>query len=136
MMRVTYVEFWRPIVGYEGLYEVSNAGRVRRVGNGHGVRLGRILRAAVGSHGYLTVALYRGDSRPRSVMVHGVVAAAWLGPRPEHHEVNHRNGQKTDNDLRNLEYVTASGNRRHAYMTGLRRWHPQARAKGKWVKMS
>jgi hypothetical protein len=132
---VTFVEFWRPVVGYEGLYEASTAGRIRRSGAGRGVRVGRILQPAPGSHGYLTVALYRGDGKARTVTVHDAVATAWLGSRPANHEVNHINGQKTDNDLRNLGYVTSSANKRHAYMTGLRQWHPQPRAaNGKWVR--
>lgn len=117
------LERWHPVVGYEDLYEVSNGGRVRRSGPSKDGRakVGRVLRPAIASHGYATVVLWR-DGVGHSWCLHRLVAAAWIGPCPVGHEVNHRNGIKGDNDVQNLEYVTCSDNHRHAYQTGLR--HP------------
>jgi len=111
-------EAWRPIPGFEGVYEVSDHGRVRRVGEaaGHngGARIGRILRPPIGPDGYPRVFLWRdGKQYPR--LVHRLVALAFLGPCPADHEVNHRDGVRSNPRLTNLEYVTRSENILHAY---------------------
>lgn len=107
------LERWRPVVGFEGLYEVSEQGRVRREGRtDHNMK-------AHPSRGYLAVQLWR-FGKPSMCLVHCLVAEAFLGLRPDGHEVNHKNGHKHDNKLVNLEYVTRSGNLEHAYRTGLR----------------
>jgi len=113
---VSRLEQWRPVIGYEGLYEVSNAGRVRRSGPSMDgkARIGRILRPAPASHGYPTVVLWR-QGRGRTETIHRLVAAAFIGLCPDGHEVNHINGLKDDNDVNNLEYVTFSGNKAHQW---------------------
>lgn len=69
-------------------------------------------------NGYLKVVLcFNGKQHSRGV--HSLVAAAFLGPKPEGMCVNHSNGVKTDNALTNLEYVTPSQNTQHAHDTGL-----------------
>lgn len=107
-------ERWRPVVGYEGLYDVSDYGRVRRALAARGTRVGLILRAASNTDGYLQVTLYR-DGRRRSERVHKLVAAAFLGPCPDGHEVNHRQDPKSNNAVANLEYVTHPANTLHKY---------------------
>lgn len=109
-------EIWRPVVGYEGWYEVSNLGSVRRACPGRHTYAGRPCRTQTNTYGYSTIELCAGVRR-RGVRttVHKMVAEAFLGPRPKHLQVNHRNGIKTDNRVSNLEYVTASENIRHAY---------------------
>lgn len=96
-------EIWKPTVGHEGNYEVSNLGRVRtfrRRANG------RLLRPGVASNGYFTVALGRGNSRT----VHSLVAAAFLGPCPPNQEVRHKDGTRKNNVANNLEYGTRTQN--------------------------
>lgn len=111
-------EEWRPVVGYEGWYEVSNLGRVRRVGAGRGSTVGRILRTRPDRNGYRLVELHR-ERRRHGENVHRLVAAAFLGPRPAGMEVNHRDRDKMNSALANLEYVTPSENVAHAYRTGV-----------------
>jgi hypothetical protein len=111
-------ERWQPIEGYEDLYEVSDHGRVRRTGASPYAKPGRILKPALAGRGYHRVTLYWAG-RPQLVYIHGLVAEAFLGPRPAKHEVNHRDGNKTHNAAGNLEYVTPLGNSQHAVQTGL-----------------
>lgn len=99
-------------------YEVSDLGRVRRLTGGKGVRAGRVLSPCVQNRGYLTVQVYRAGTPTRRT-VHSLVAEAFIGPRAPGAEVNHKDGVKTHNALSNLEYVTASGNKRHAVNTGI-----------------
>jgi hypothetical protein len=113
------VEEWRPVVGYEGWYEVSNLGRVRRVRPESATWAGRILASSPDSWGYPKVQLHK-EGRPATRQVHCLVAAAFLGPRPEGMEVNHINGRKHDPSLKELEYTTPSGNTMHALAAGLR----------------
>lgn len=107
----------RPLPGFEGHYDVSDDGEVRRVVKGKGGILGP-LRPFILRGGYPCVYPSKNDRR-RQVMVHTAVAAAFLGPRPEGHTINHKNGIKTDNRAINLEYVTQKENAAHAANLGL-----------------
>lgn len=118
---------WLPVVGYDGYYEVSNLGDVRsltRVVVRSGCRgdlrvAGQAIRAQVTAKGYLRIQLSKGGS-VRNHMVHRLVAEAFL-PNPDSKpEVNHRNGNKADNRIGNLEWATTSENQVHAYDNGLK----------------
>lgn len=115
-------EQWRPVVGWEGLYEVSSEGRVRSFRRGAN---GRVLRPGIASHGYPTVALGRGNTQS----VHVLVAAAFLGPCPEGQEVRHRDGKRTNPRMENLHYGTRGQNIADAILSGSffsdrrRAWH-------------
>lgn len=113
-------EEWRPVDGWP--YEVSSLGRVRRTGpDTLGRSSGRktsLLRQQRIWTGYLRVRLCHGD-RLANRYVHGLVAHAFIGPKPVGMEVNHRNGSKADNRAWNLEYVTRAENMRHAHRHGL-----------------
>ena len=111
-------ERWLPVIGYEGWYEVSDLGRVKRVSAGQGAIAGRILSSCGDGRGYLFVGLSINGTR-RHYRVHRLVAVAFLGTCPEGKEVNHKDGNKTNNYLENLEYMTRSENMCHAYKTGL-----------------
>lgn len=107
-------ERWLPVVGWEGWYEVSDQGRVRRSGDG------RLLQGTITRFGYRRVYLTRGtDATGRYVYVHLLVAEAFLGPRPPSMTINHRDGVKLNNRPGNLEYVTQSENARHSARIGL-----------------
>lgn len=118
-------EEWRPVVGYEGYYEVSDLGRVKSLTRtiefkgGREVTLkGKMIKPGKHSTGYLVVGLNKNHIQEMK-RVHRVVAEAFI-PNPENKpQVNHLNGIKTDNSLINLEWNTVKENIRHAFDTGL-----------------
>jgi hypothetical protein len=117
-------EEWRPLLGYEGLYEVSSLGRVRGMPRPHAYprRADRLLYIGPnrpGPRGYLQVRLCR-DGLEVTRKVHRLVAEAFLGPRSAPFEVNHIDGDKTNNRASNLEWVSPDANVRHAYASGLK----------------
>lgn len=113
-------EIWKPVPGYEGKYEVSNMGRVWSIPRitPRGKRGGNFLRLVDNGKGYLAAPLTH-NGRSQKVYVHRLVVLAHRGPIPEGQEVNHKDGDKSNNTLRNLELVTHSQNLQHAFDTGL-----------------
>lgn len=112
-------ENWLPVVGYEGIYEVSNLGKVRCSGNFYGKRkLGRIMQPSTTKGGYKRLPLNIGKNRT-SFQVHRLVATAFIKNPNNYEYVNHINGLKTDNRAENLEWCSASYNLSHAYKLGL-----------------
>lgn len=107
---------WLPVPNYAGLYEVSDAGEVRSLDRGS--RKGRTLKVGSNPKGYAIAVLCR-DGVRKAFTVHGLVAAAFLGPRPEKHHVCHANGIKADNRVENLHYGTASQNELEKVAQGL-----------------
>lgn len=104
------MEVWRDVVGYEGVYEVSNFGRVKRVKSAKGAKAGRILRPGSIANGTKNVSLTK-DSRPRTFTVHRLVATAFLGPVPSpRHQVAHNDGNPANNRLANLRWATPAEN--------------------------
>ena len=98
-------EVWKDIDGYEGLYQVSNLGRVKSIGYG----IERVLKPAKNSRKYLTVNLHK-SKKGKSFLVHRLVAQAFI-PNPENKEqIDHINTIKTDNRVENLRWVTPKEN--------------------------
>jgi hypothetical protein len=111
-------EIWEDVVGYEGIYSVSNLGRVRRdLGGRCNAIAGRILRPALDKSGYWFVGLC-GREKHMNLKIHSIVAAAFIGKRPRGLVINHKDGCKLNNRPENLEYCTASENTLHAYSHG------------------
>lgn len=114
------MEEWRDVPGFEGLYQVSNTGKVRSYDrlvterNGK-VRLhaGRLLRPSPVAGGYPGLSFFVAGQRMPTT-VHRLVMAAFVGPCPSGQEVNHKDGDKTNNHLENLEYVTHTENQLHS----------------------
>lgn len=121
-------EAWRPVKGYEGLYEVSDCGRVRSLDRyvefqypgcpeSRKLSRGRILSPGKTSHGYRSVALYSAEEK-RHHRVNRLVAAAFI-PNPEgKSEVNHKDCDKANDYVSNLEWCTHSENAMHAVANG------------------
>ena len=112
------MEIWKQVVGYEGLYEVSNIGSVRRMAGSPKTKTTHLLKHTPHTAGYPTVMLCR-ESRPNRQLVHRLVAFAFFGARGDAFEVNHKDGNKHNANLENLEWVTCKENMRHAVRTGL-----------------
>lgn len=117
------MEVWKPVVGYEGLYAVSTEGRVMHVAS-RWCKSNRFKRSFISNAGYLRVSLSKvsdGKQRVVKATVHRLVAEAFIGPCHEVNTVNHRDGNKLNNALENLEYATQRDNQLHAYQNGLQK---------------
>ena len=113
-------EIWKDIPGYEGLYQVSNLGRVKSlvyVTRCSQVKREKILTQAM-HNGYVYVTLHK-DGSMKSKRVHRLVANAFIPNEAQKRCVNHKNGNKQDNTVMNLEWCTHSENSIHAWNTGL-----------------
>jgi hypothetical protein len=120
-------EVFKPIPDYEGLYSISNKGRVRSdarfkwTGKGFAYFKDRILIPQIDQRGYHRVGLHK-DKKHKSHQVHRLVAITFL--KGIHGEtVNHKDGIKAHNWLLNLEWASYSENQKHAFRTGLRKSH-------------
>lgn len=111
-------EIWKPIKGYEGFYEASSLGKIRsldRIAYNSGIRKqchikGRILSLCAANNGYVVVNLCK-----KTVLVHRAVYSAFYGEIPKGMDINHKNGNRHDNKMGNLEICTRSENIRHSF---------------------
>lgn len=110
---MTITEEWTDIEGFEGLYSVSNTGKILSKHNGR-----KLLKPINHSGGYLYVNLYDGVGCTREY-IHRIVAKHFIRPPAEGEEVNHIDGIKHNNKVSNLEWVTSLENARHASENGL-----------------
>ena len=112
-------EIWKDIEGYEGLYKVSNLGRIySSYGQNKETCKLPILRGSISSHGYRIVGLTK-NKHVKSFFIHRLVAKAFI-PNPENKpDINHIDGNKENNNINNLEWCTKSENTKHAHVTGL-----------------
>ena len=123
-------EQWREIKGYEGVYVVSNLGRVM---NSHG----EVLKSSNNEKGYARVILTLNGRK--TIKVARLVATAFIENPDNKPEVNHKSGVKADNTADNLEWVTHAENIQHAYDTGLKHArsgeaHPMCKVSDEQVK--
>jgi hypothetical protein len=123
------MEIWKPVLGYEKEYEVSNLGNVRSLNYN---KKGYIkLLSKYNCSGYDAVKLTKNGVQKRW-LVHRIVMYSFFGKK-QNLDINHKNGNKKDNNINNLEYCTRSYNVQHAYDNGLKfapkgKSHPKARA--------
>jgi hypothetical protein len=111
---------WRPVKGYEGLYEVSNDGQVRSldiyIDCGYGTKRlhrGKIIPSRANNRGYFTITLWRGGKQYRTT-VHRLVAEAFIPNVDNKPQVNHIDEDRSNNRSDNLEWVTDNENKAHS----------------------
>jgi len=120
--RVNRGLFMKDILGYEGLYSITEDGRVwsypKR--SGYGKHKGKFLTQGLTTRGYPMVVLCNNKDR-KPCRVHRLVASAFLPNHNNKSQINHIDGVKTNNNLSNLEWNTPKENMAHAYNVGLKR---------------
>lgn len=105
--------------GYEGRYKVARDGAIVSVRRNSGADTSeRTVSPSISTSGYRFVTLHRSDGK-RTVLVHRAVAMAYIPGRPGADCINHKNGDKLDNRVENLEWVTPRENSQHAVRSGL-----------------
>lgn len=121
----TQKEVWKDVKNYEGLYQVSNLGRVKSLERmakhwrgGLKTINERFLKLNINTYGYEYVVLYK-DGVSKYFFCHKLVCLCFIENELNKPQINHKNGIKTDNKVSNLEWCTASENIKHAYETGL-----------------
>lgn len=116
-------EIWKDVVGYEGLYQVSNFGRVKSYAHkvkccgGYRVQPEKILTNCFDGN-YYHVTLFKNNKR-HILLVHRLVAMAFIPNNESKRTVNHIDGNKLNNNVNNLEWATHSENNKHAFRIGL-----------------
>lgn len=115
-MKSIVIEEWKPVVGYEGLYEISNLGRVKSLtkwqGNKH-IFSEHIIKPTDNGHGYMIVSL-RKEGKRKSHYVHRLVATEFIENYKNYKYVNHIDYDKTNNKVNNLEWCTQKQNIIHS----------------------
>ena len=132
-------EVWKWIDGYENMYQVSNLGRVRSVDryvycevspNKLQHLFGKVLKIRTDKKGYATVGLCK-DGKQKVGKIHRLVAQAFI-PNPLNlPQVNHIDGDKTNNNMFNLEWCDNSYNQKHAWKYGLQPNYEESNGRGR-----
>ena len=110
----TQIEEWKAVAECNGEYYVSNFGRVKSLKQGKE----KILKACLSSTGYYVIGIHLKDNR-KNYTIHKLVALAFLPNKNDKPQVNHKDANKTNNHIDNLEWVTAKENAKHAKDIGL-----------------
>lgn len=121
-------EIWKDILGYESLYQVSSYGNTRSLdrtfirNNNKNSKIkhkGRILKQRINNKGYYCINLTK-DNKLKTYTVHRLVIKAFVINQHNKKFTNHKDGNKLNNFVENLEWVTPKENTQHAYDTGLK----------------
>ena len=118
-------EEWRDVPSFVGVLQASNMGRIKRLskyrntkGGGKAYMPEKILAQAISTYGYYKLCISI-DAKKYDLLAHRLIAEAFV-PNPDNkHQINHINGIKTDNSIKNLEWVSSIENMKHAKLTGL-----------------
>jgi hypothetical protein len=114
---ILLLEWWKPVVGFEGLYEVSNVGNVCRIKKSNVSRQGQHLKRWAHWDGRLYVILSNGRNNTKKV--HKIMVDAFLGGTPEGMTVHHEDDCYTSNRVSNFRFLSAIDNWRDGYLSGL-----------------
>lgn len=137
-MYICVMETWKNINGFEGLYEISTKGRIKSLGNGKSTNpnqcLEKIIKTGLSRNGYIKCKLHK-DGKRYYYNVHRLVALNFIQNIDNKKEVNHKDGNKKNNSVENLEWVTSSENQKHAFKNGLqKRVYGSAHKQSKKIK--
>lgn len=108
-------EIWKDVCGYEGVYQVSSMGRVKSL-----IGTEKIRQPVFHRQGYLQLSLHK-DGTKKLFLIHRLVALAFIPNLHDKPDVNHKDGNKSNNSVENLEWVNCSENNKHAYSTKLKK---------------
>ena len=136
------VAIFKDIIGYEGIYQISNTGIVksldRKIQTKNGaIRFlkGKILKQSLNTYGYKTVLLCT-NGISKNKLVHRLIADIFIENKDNKICINHKDGVKTNNNICNLEWVTHSENLKHAFDLKLRIPNRISKIKGSDHKLS
>ena len=123
-------EIWKDVIGFENLYQISNYGRLKSLGNNNSKSHRKVIirKTFPNSKNYLSCVIYN-NSRKIQARLHRLVALAFIPNVENKEQVNHIDGNKHNNRIDNLECVTNSENQLHAYKNGLEKPSLQKRVK-------
>lgn len=117
---------WHDIPGYEGIYQITMSGDIRSLDrvilckNGRFKPIkGRVIPPKRKANGYLFIQLYN-EGASKNFYIHRLVATTFITNPSKMSDVNHKDGNKENNKVENLEWVSHSYNLKHAYDTGLK----------------
>lgn len=121
-------EIWKDIHGYDGYYQVSNYGKIKSLfrkvphkSNGLQTYKVKILRPHKTSNGYYMIDLYDNRNNRKKYSIHRLVCLSFVNnPNINYKYINHKDGNKLNNNYLNLEWCTSSQNNKHAYKIGLK----------------
>lgn len=113
-------EVWRSVDGFNGVFEISNLGRLKRVVNSKNMPDNNILKGEITKHGYRQYHM-KVNNVSKKEKAHRLVAKAFLENKDNLPHVNHKDGNKLNNRVDNLEWCDPAYNNRHALETGLRK---------------
>lgn len=109
------IKEWHPIPNYEGLYEINMAGQIRSL---HKRNYQNLIKQKIDRAGYITVTLCK-KGKSSTYFMHRLLAITYIPNPTNRPQINHINGNKLDNSLENLEWVTPQENIKHAFLLGL-----------------
>lgn len=129
-------EIWKDVKGYEGFYKVSNYGDIMSLPRNGTTKNSRILKQRTGKGGYKYVILHK-LGKQKTEKVHRIVANNFIPNTQNKREVNHKDGDKTNNRVDNLEWATTSENQLHSIyvLNHLRKQVVQCTVDGKAIKV-
>lgn len=104
-------ELWKPVYGYENLYDISNKGNIRNT------KRNKLLHFGKNNKGYLLTTLWKSNSQ-KTFTVHKLVAQMFVANPENKQQVNHKDGFKENNHADNLEWVSCRENILHSVQTG------------------